>query len=177
MITQLVNVPSIVLWVPFNEGWGQFDAKSACEKILSLDASRPIDHASGWHDQKTGQIQSLHVYFKPYRFKPDRLGRAVVLSEFGGYNLRLEGHTFNSVDFGYKKFANEQALWNAYRNLYEQQILPAIPKGLAAAVYTQLTDVEDELNGILTYDRRIVKLPANELRQLNQRALNQSSEA
>jgi len=169
MITQLINVPSIVLWVPFNEGWGQFDAKKACESILALDASRPIDHASGWHDQKIGQIQSLHVYFKPYKFKPDRLNRAVILSEFGGYNLRLEGHTFNSVDFGYKKFANEQALWKAYRDLYEQQILPAIPKGLAATVYTQLTDVEDELNGILTYDRRVVKLPAGELRQLNKR--------
>ena len=171
MITQLVNVPSIVLWVPFNEGWGQFDAKAACQKILSLDNSRPIDHASGWHDQKIGQIQSLHVYFKPYKFKPDKLGRAVVLSEFGGYNLKLEGHTFNRVDFGYKKFVNEQALWNAYRELYEQQILPAIPKGLAATVYTQLTDVEDELNGILTYDRRVVKLPAEELKQLNARVM------
>ena len=177
MITQLINVPSIVLWVPFNEGWGQFDAKAACEKILSLDTSRPIDHASGWHDQKIGQIQSLHVYFRPYHFKPDRLNRAVVLSEFGGYNLRLEGHTFNSVDFGYKKFAHEQALWNAYRELYEQQILPAIPKGLAAAVYTQLTDVEDELNGILTYDRRVVKLPADGLKALNQRTINQIPEA
>ena len=177
MITQLINVPSIVLWVPFNEGWGQFDAKAACEKILSLDTSRPIDHASGWHDQKIGQIQSLHVYFKPYKFQPDKLNRAVVLSEFGGYNLRLEGHTFNSVDFGYKKFAHEQALWNAYRELYEQQILPAIPKGLAATVYTQLTDVEDELNGILTYDRRVIKLPADSLKALNQRTINQIPEA
>ena len=169
MITQLVNVPSIVLWVPFNEGWGQFDAQAACNLILSLDSSRPIDHASGWHDQKIGQIQSLHVYFKPYKFKPDKLGRAVVLSEFGGYNLRLEGHTFNSVDFGYKKFSSEQELWNAYRDLYMQQILPAISKGLAAAVYTQLTDVEDELNGILTYDRRVVKLPEDSLKKLNSR--------
>jgi len=171
MITQLVNVPSIVLWVPFNEGWGQFDAKLACEQILALDKSRPIDHASGWHDQKFGDLQSLHVYFKPYKFQPDKLGRAVVLSEFGGYNLRLEGHTFNSVDFGYKKFANQDELWNAYRALYERQILPAVPKGLAAAVYTQLTDVEDELNGVLTYDRRVVKLPAEELRKLNRRLM------
>ena len=169
LITQLYNVPSIVLWVPFNEGWGQFDAKKACDLILSLDTSRPIDHASGWHDQKFGDIQSLHVYFKPYKFKPDALGRAVVLSEFGGYNLKLEGHTFNSVDFGYKKFADANELWKAYLALYEQQILPAIPKGLAATVYTQLTDVEDELNGILTYDRRVLKLPAEELKALNTR--------
>ena len=174
MITQLVNVPSIVLWVPFNEGWGQFDARLACEKILALDASRPIDHASGWHDQKIGQIQSLHVYFRPYKFKPDKLGRAVVLSEFGGYNLRLEGHTFNDVDFGYKKFADEQALWKAYFDLYEHQIIPAVSKGLAATVYTQLTDVEDELNGVLTYDRRIVKLPVEQLQRLNRRLMSES---
>ncbi len=176
MITQLINVPSIVLWVPFNEGWGQFDAKRACDVILALDASRPIDHASGWHDQKIGQLKSLHVYFKPYHFKRDKLGRAVVLSEFGGYNLRLDGHTFNDIDFGYKKFVNEQELWKAYYDLYENQIAPAISKGLAAAVYTQLTDVEDELNGILTYDRRIIKLPEEQLQRLNRRLMAECPE-
>ena len=177
MITQLVNVPSIVLWVPFNEGWGQFDAQKACELILALDSSRPIDHASGWHDQYFGDIQSLHVYFKPYRFRPDKLGRAVVLSEFGGYNLKLEGHTFNSVDFGYKKFADADALWQAYSDLYMQQILPAVSQGLAASVYTQLTDVEDELNGLLTYDRRVIKLPAGKLKDLNRRLMSKCPKA
>ncbi|MBR5545514.1 MAG: glycoside hydrolase family 2 [Clostridia bacterium] len=174
MITQLRSVPSIVLWVPFNEGWGQFDAKAACEAILALDNSRPIDHASGWHDQKIGQIQSLHVYFRPYKFKKDKLDRAVVLSEFGGYNLRLEGHTFNNVDFGYKKFASQQDLWKAYYDLYENQIVPAVSKGLCATVYTQLTDVEDELNGVLTYDRRIVKLPYEQLKRLNKRLMGEN---
>lgn len=177
MITQLRSVPSIVLWVPFNEGWGQFDAKAACEAILALDNSRPIDHASGWHDQKIGQIQSLHVYFRPYKFKKDKLDRAVVLSEFGGYNLRLEGHTFNNVDFGYKKFASQQDLWKAYYDLYENQIVPAVSKGLCATVYTQLTDVEDELNGVLTYDRRIVKLPYEQLKRLNKRLMGENPEA
>ena len=163
--------------MPFNEGWGQFDARLACEKILALDDSRPIDHASGWHDQKIGQIQSLHVYFKPYKFKKDKLGRAVVLSEFGGYNLRLEGHTFNNVDFGYKKFASQQDLWKAYYDLYEHQIVPAVSKGLCAAVYTQLTDVEDELNGVMTYDRRIVKLPYEQLKRLNKRLMGENPEA
>ncbi len=176
MIIQLRNVPSIVLWVPFNEGWGQFDAKVACEKILALDASRPIDHASGWHDQKIGQIQSLHVYFKPYKFKKDKLDRAVVLSEFGGYNLRLEGHTFNNVDFGYKKFASEQELWKAYYDLYEHQIVPAVSRGLCATVYTQLTDVEDELNGVMTYDRRVIKLPYEQLKRLNKRLMGENPE-
>ena len=168
-VNQLKNVPSIVLWVPFNEGWGQFDAAKACQRIRELDPTRPIDHASGWHDQKIGEIQSLHVYFKPYKFKADKLGRAVVLSEFGGYNHRMEGHCFNEIDFGYKKFPTTEALWNAYRDLYEQQILPAVAQGLCATVYTQLTDVEDELNGILTYDRRELKLPKDGLCELNRR--------
>jgi len=168
-VSQLFNVPSIVLWVPFNEGWGQFDAENVCRRLVQLDPTRPIDHASGWHDQKIGKIKSLHVYFRPYRFRRDRLGRAVVLSEFGGYNLRLEGHCFNDTDYGYKKFENREALWQAYRNLYEQQILPAVPKGLCAAVYTQLTDVEEELNGVMTYDRREIKLPQEGLLQLNRR--------
>jgi len=169
MVHHLFNVPSIVLWVPFNEGWGQFDAKPVCETLAQMDPTRPIDHASGWHDQKIGQLKSLHVYFVPYRFKPDRLGRAVVLSEFGGYNLRLEGHCYNDTDFGYKKLPSREALWAAYEKLFEEQILPAIPKGLTATVYTQLTDVEDELNGILTYDRRVVKLDREKLIQLNAR--------
>jgi len=167
MILQLRNVPSIALWVPFNEGWGQFNAKTACQIIESLDKTRPIDHASGWHDQGIGDLQSLHVYFRPYQFKPDKRGRAVVLSEFGGYNLRLDGHCFNDVDFGYKRLPDQEALWQAYESLFREQILPAIPKGLAATVYTQLTDVEDELNGILTYDRAVIKLPKDRLAVLN----------
>ena len=128
-----------------------------------------------WHDQKLGDLQSLHVYFRPYRFRPDKLGRAVILSEFGGYNLRLEGHCWNNVNYGYKGFSDREALWQAYRKLMEEQILPAIPRGLCAAVYTQLTDVEDELNGIMTYDRRVVKLPEDPLRELNRRLLEAGS--
>ena len=176
MIRQLYHSPSVVLWVPFNEGWGQFDAKLVCERIRELDPTRPIDHASGWHDQHIGLIKSLHVYFRPYRFQEDKLGRAVVLSEFGGYNLRLDGHCFNCVDFGYKKFKNREALWTAYRALYENEIIPAVPKGLAATVYTQLSDVEDELNGILTYDRKELKLPKEGLLHLNRYVLQQSPE-
>ena len=167
MVRQLQNAPSIVLWVPFNEGWGQFDAARAYESVRLLDPTRPIDHASGWHDQKIGDIQSLHVYFKPYRFHKDKLGRAVALSEFGGYNLKVEGHCWNDADYGYKRLPDGATLWAAYQRLYREQVLPAIPKGLCAAVYTQLTDVEDEVNGIMTYDRKVVKLPESELRALN----------
>jgi hypothetical protein len=163
----LYNAVSVALWVPFNEGWGQFDAADAVRRIESLDRTRPVDHASGWHDQKIGEIQSLHVYFRPYRYRPDQLGRAVVLSEFGGYNYRVEGHCYNDRDYGYKRLSTPEALLGAYEKLYYDEILPAKEKGLCAAVYTQLTDVEDELNGLVTYDRKAVKLPAGKLRKIN----------
>lgn len=167
MIRHLYNAVSIAMWVPFNEGWGQFDAAEAVRRILEQDKTRTIDHASGWHDQKIGEIKSLHVYFKKYRFKPDSYGRAVVLSEFGGYNYRVDGHCFNERDFGYKRFETAEALLEAYKNLYENEILPAKEKGLCATVYTQLTDVEDELNGLITYDRRVVKMPAEQVHKIN----------
>ena len=159
MIRQLQNCPCIVLWVPFNEGWGQFDAKQITRLVRKLDPTRLIDHASGWHDQGVSDVRSLHVYFKPYRFKPDKKGRAVVLSEFGGYNLPVAGHTWNEKNFGYKGYQTPEALGEAVRKLYETQIIPARKAGLAADVYTQLSDVEDEVNGFVTYDRRVEKLP------------------
>ena len=145
--------------MPFNEGWGQFDAKNAVRLIRRLDPTRLIDHASGWHDQGVSDVKSLHVYFKPYRFKPDKKGRAVVLSEFGGYNLLVAGHTWNAKNFGYKGYQTPEALGEAVKTLYETQIVPACKSGLAADVYTQLSDVEDEVNGFVTYDRRVEKLP------------------
>ena len=158
MISALYNCPCIALWVPFNEGWGQFDAQKAVEMIESMDSTRTIDHASGWHDQFIGETKSWHVYFKPYRFKPDRLGRAVILTEFGGYNHRVEGHAFSQKDFGYKRYESVNSLSYAFRDLYTKEIGPAWKQGLAAAVYTQLSDVEDELNGLVTYDRKVVKI-------------------
>ena len=166
MVKQLINVPSLAMWVLFNEGWGQFDAAKAYEKLLSLDTTRTVDHASGWHDQKIGDIQSLHVYFTKYKFSPDKLGRAVILSEFGGYNYRVEGHSFSSRNFGYKHLKTPEELRNSLEALYKEQIFPAIEKGLAAAVYTQLSDVEDEVNGLITHDRAEIKLPAQEIRKI-----------
>ncbi|MBE5785643.1 MAG: glycoside hydrolase family 2 [Clostridiales bacterium] len=169
MVGLLYNTPSVAMWVPFNEGWGQFDAAEAVRRILAMDDSRTIDHASGWHDQGIGTVQSLHVYFRPYRFKADKFGRAVLLSEFGGYNCRIDGHSFNKKDYGYKKFETKEALLQAYRDLYEKEIIPAKEQGLAATVYTQLSDVEDELNGFLTYDRAVEKLPREAVRALNEK--------
>ena len=173
MIRHLYNAVSIAMWVPFNEGWGQFDAGDAVQRILKLDATRTIDHASGWHDQKIGDVKSLHVYFRKYRFKQDKLLRAVILSEFGGYNFRVNGHCFNEKDFGYKRFETTDALLEAYRNLYENEILPAKRQGLCATVYTQLTDVEDELNGLITYDRKVVKMPMEALKEINEKLNDQ----
>lgn len=165
-VNLLYNCPCIAMWVPFNEGWGQFDAARIAEKIERMDRTRTIDHASGWHDQKIGQIQSLHVYFKKYVFKPDRLRRAVVLSEFGGYNCRLSGHSYGKVDFGYKKLGSVSELESALKKLYSEQIKPAAERGLSAAVYTQLSDVEDEVNGLITYDRKVVKMPPEKLQKI-----------
>ena len=159
MIAQLYSCPCICTWVAFNEGWGQFDAKQITRLVRKLDPTRLIDHASGWHDQGVSDVRSLHVYFKPYRFRPDKKGRAVVLSEFGGYNLPVTGHTWNEKNFGYKGYQTPEALGEAVRKLYETQIIPARKAGLAADVYTQLSDVEDEVNGFVTYDRRVEKLP------------------
>lgn len=167
MVEHLYNCPCIAMWVPFNEGWGQFDAAEAVHRILQKDLTRPIDHASGWHDQGIGRVKSLHVYFRPYRYSSDRKGRAVVLSEFGGFNYELPGHSFAQERSVYKKFGTPEALFEKFRETYEQEILPAARQGLSACVYTQLTDVETELNGLLTYDRAVFKLPPDRLRVLN----------
>ena len=166
MVSALYNHPSIVLWVPFNEGWGQFDSLTAVQTIEEVDRTRTIDPASGWHDQGFGGVQSLHVYFRKYKFKPDKLGRAVLLSEFGGYTHRVHGHTRSSKSFGYKNCAAPHSLEFSLQELYDEQIRPAKAQGLAASVYTQLSDVETELNGLITYDRRKVKLPVETLRKI-----------
>ncbi|MCQ1951548.1 glycoside hydrolase family 2 [Arthrobacter sp. zg-Y859] len=165
----LGNSPSIVVWVPFNEGWGQFDANAVAELMRRLDPTRTIDHASGWHDQGGGDLKSVHFYFVPFRLQKSWLAgsRAVVLSEYGGYSLRIPGHTFNDKEFGYRRFRSRRALARAYERLHRRQIEPAVAGGLAATVYTQLTDVEDEVNGLLTYDRRVVKLDAQLVRRIN----------
>jgi len=161
MIDHLANSVSIAMWVPFNEGWGQFDANKAVDFIRERDTSRTIDHASGWHDQGGGDCVSPHIYFtklkapSPQKWKD----RAFVLSEFGGYSHAVEGHVWNPGKvFGYRKFKTLEALQAAYARLFAKQVQPLIDKGLSAAVYTQVSDVEDEVNGVMTYDREIIKV-------------------
>ncbi|MBQ9323442.1 MAG: glycoside hydrolase family 2 [Clostridia bacterium] len=169
----LYNCPSIVMWVPFNEGWGQFDALEAVERIRALDGTRTIDHASGWHDQGGGDVYSRHVYFRRFRYKKDRGGRAAVLSEFGGYACGIEGHRWSKKDFGYRMFSGEKELTAGIVKLYDREIRPAKAQGLAAAVYTQVSDVEEEINGLLTYDRKELKVEPDRIIAMNRRLMGE----
>jgi beta-galactosidase/beta-glucuronidase len=167
MIDLLYNAACIAAWVPFNESWGQFEAKKIAEWIKSHDGTRLVDHASGWFDQGGGDFQSKHIYVKKLkRPRPDK--RAFVISEFGGYSLKVPGHLWDEDEkFGYRFYDSPEALLDAYAALLENDLLPLIRKGLAAAVYTQTTDVETEINGYLSYDRKVEKMDAGRLRELH----------
>ena len=158
MIDARRNHPSIVMWVPFNEGWGQHETEKYVAWIKQKDPSRLVNNASGWTDKNVGDVSDVHSY--PYPIRPpleDR--RAAVLGEFGGLGLPLEGHTWLGKDnWGYRTYKTTEELGQAYRDLmYQLRIL--VGEGLSAAIYTQTTDVEIEVNGMLTYDRAVVKLP------------------
>ena len=156
LIDQLYNIPCIGLWVLFNEGWGQFDSLRLTEKIHLADPGRLVDHASGWFDQGGGDLQSLHNYFFKLRIKPEKR-RATVLSEFGGYSLRQEGHSACLTQYGYGIYTDKRLLNKAYKKL-DKEVEELIPEGLCASVYTQLSDVEEEVNGVFTFDREVRKI-------------------
>ena len=159
MISSLYNTTSIAIWGPFNEGWGQFDAAQIADWTKELDPTRLVDHASGWFDQGAGDFKSDHVYYKPLPEPSIDPTRGYALSEFGGYSLNIPKHAWNpDKDFGYKKFNSKDALTQGYLDLLENQLVPWIKAGLSAAVYTQTTDVETEVNGFLTYDRKVIKM-------------------
>jgi hypothetical protein len=164
----LHNVVSIAVWVPFNEGWGQFDAVRISQTLKKMDATRLIDHASGWHDQGGGDFISRHIYYKKYRLRRDKKNRIQVLSEFGGYSCPSEGHMASDVLFGYRMYKDADELTTAFEKLYREEVFPAVKKGLAATVYTQVSDVEDEINGIFTYDREVTKLHAGVVQRINE---------
>ena len=169
-IAFLKNHPSIVVWVPFNEGWGQFDAAQTAEYVKQLDPDRLVDHASGWYDQKGGDIVSLHYYFLSLHFRPEKK-RALALTEFGGYSHSVKGHSSCSKEYGYKKFKNSESLTQGYRTLLEETVLPAVEKGIGATIYTQVSDIEEETNGFYTYDRKVLKMDGDTVRQLNRRLM------
>lgn len=167
MIDCLYNYTSICCWVPFNEAWGQFDAKRIGEWTKKKDPSRFCDHASGWYDQKGPDFRSIHKYIMPV-ILPKYDNRPIVLSEYGGYSCKLEGHVWNwEKSFGYQMYADKDKLTEAYRKLHEKQIIPNIKNGLSATVYTQVSDVEFEVNGMLTYDREVMKLHEDVVKEIN----------
>lgn len=156
-VHQLWNFPCICYWTIFNEGWGQFDSDQIYEHLRKLDDSRFIDTTSGWFRREKSDVDSRHVYFKKVRLSAG--DKPLVLSEFGGYSYKIAGHCFNTdKTYGYGKFTDPTVYAAAVEKLYRQQVLPAVKKGLCAAIYTQVSDVEDETNGLLTYDRKICKL-------------------
>ena len=168
MVDHLHNAVSIAIWVSFNESWGQFNAVKTAKWLKDYDPTRLVDHASGWFDRGGGDFKSEHIYFtKLKRFgKPD--GRAFVLSEFGGYSLKVNGHVWDEErKFGYRFYDTPQELTWAYAKLLEEDVKPLIRQGLSAAIYTETTDVEIEINGYLTYDRKVEKMDANLLRQIH----------
>ena len=170
MIENLQNCVSICCWVPFNEGWGQFDAKEIGLKVKELDPTRFVDHASGWHDQKGPDFKSVHKYILPVHAPTKRrtAGRPFVLSEYGGYSWNIKDHVWNHArSFGYIMFPNSAALSKAYAKLHKKQIIPLIKKGLCATVYTQVSDVEFEVNGIYSYDREVLKLDRETVIEVN----------
>lgn len=164
----LYNSPSIVLWTIFNEGWGQFDSKQIYEDLSKLDNTRLYDHASGWHDQKVSDVKSLHVYFKRVKMPKEKAtgNRAIILSEFGGYLLPVGNH-MQKGKRTYRSFSSYETWLNEYKKSIELDVIKNIPHGLAAIIYTQLSDVEDELNGFVTFDREVIKVKINDIKKIN----------
>ncbi|MFM9965974.1 MAG: glycoside hydrolase family 2 protein [Planctomycetaceae bacterium] len=162
IITDFGNHPSIVMWVPFNEGWGQFDTARMVDFTKKLDPTRLVNNASGWTDRGVGDVFDVHIYPGP-GMAPLSSTRASVLGEFGGLGLPLDGHTWQGKDnWGYRSFTNKADLQKAYLGIIGG-LRPLIGKGLTSAVYTQTTDVEIEVNGLMTYDREVLKFDAETL--------------
>jgi hypothetical protein len=158
MVEGLFNHPSIVVWVVFNEGWGQYDTERIVDYTRSLDASRLIDNASGWHDHHVGDLADMHTYPGPGSPKPEER-RAAVLGEFGGLGLPVEGHLWTKDSWGYVNMGSPAALTLKYQRLLQKAHELKARSGLSALVYTQITDVEMEINGLMTYDRAVSKMP------------------
>ncbi|UZR97823.1 glycoside hydrolase family 2 protein [Chondrinema litorale] len=165
----LYNFPSIVVWVPFNEAWGQFKTKEIVEWTAKLDPTRLVNEASGGNFHYSGDIIDLHNYPDPAMPDAKIFGgkQVVVLGEFGGLGLPLEGHIWQEKDnWGYRTFKTKDELKNRYAKLMEE-LAKLVPMGLSAAVYTQTTDVEGEVNGLMSYDRKVIKMPENFLKDLH----------
>ena len=156
-VRQLKNHPSICYWTIFNEGWGQFNSTAVYHRLKALDSSRFIDTTSGWFRGSESDVESLHIYFGFWhRLRPSE--KPIVLSEFGGFTYSVENHIFNpDKSYGYGTCQDSAQLDQRLRDIYLQRVIPAVKQGLCGSIYTQVSDVEDEINGIVTYDRKVVK--------------------
>ena len=164
----LRGFPCIVAWVPFNEGWGQFESRRVASHIAALDPSRIVDAVSGWYDRGAGQVASRHDYSRKPRLPSARRGRVAAISEFGGLTLRIAEHSVEDErQFGYRRVRDGAELASRYEELVAGRLAALAGKGLAASVYTQITDVEIERNGLLTYDRRLQKADPGRIRAAN----------
>jgi len=166
IIESLQFFPCIVMWVPFNEGWGQYDTERIAAWTKSLDPTRLVNNASGWVDKKCGEVVDMHDYTGPGMF-PAEEQRASVLGEYGGLGMPVKGHSWQqNGNWGYANLESQKALFENYAHL-NQGLNRLIGKGLSAAIYTQMTDVEGEVNGLMTYDREVVKMPLEKLASSN----------
>ncbi|MBQ6851345.1 MAG: glycoside hydrolase family 2 [Oscillospiraceae bacterium] len=157
LVDLLYNHPSVVYYTIFNEGWGQYDADRIYRELKDYDPTRVWDATSGWFIEKESDVDSHHIYFRRIKLKARR-ERPLILSEFGGYSWKVENHSFNlDEEYGYKKFKSGEELTKGLCEMYYKDIVPAISKGLNAAILTQVSDVEDETNGLATYDRQVIK--------------------
>ena len=165
VLKQLYNHPSVVYYTIFNEGWGQYDADRLYREMKAADPSRIFDATSGWFQEKESDVDSRHVYFKPIKLNVG--ARPLVLSEFGGYSCKIEGHSFNlDKTYGYRYFKKSEEFEDALERLYLDEVVPSIKNGLCAAVLTQVSDVEDETNGLVTYDRKVVKVSEEKMKAI-----------
>ena len=162
-VKQLQNHPCICYWTVFNEAWGQFDSDNVFTQFKTLDDTRFVDSTSGWFRREKSDVDSRHVYFRKVKLRGDGV-KPLVLSEFGGKTYKAENHVFNpDKSYGYGGCKTREELNEAVVKLYMDEILPSVKEGLCAAIYTQVSDVEDEINGLLTYDRKVEKLDAEKM--------------
>ena len=167
-VGQLGSHPCICLWTIFNEGWGQFCADDVFDRLKKLDDTRFIDSTSGWFHQQKSDVDSLHIYFR--KLHPGKGQKPLLLSEIGGWCWKVPEHSFNQEKtYGYRQYKDRAVFVKDLRGLYLDQVLPLIPKGLCGTIYTQVSDVEDETNGLLTYDRRVAKVLPEELADIGLR--------
>lgn len=170
MIETKYNHPSIIMWVPFNEGWGQFETGRITQLISGYDPTRLVNSASGWTDRGTGDIDDIHHYPDPV-VQPAEEKRAIVLGEFGGLGFPVQNHTWEQKNWGYRNMEDTLQLLARYESYYDQIHSFVKENGLSATIYTQTTDVETETNGLMTYDRKINKMGVENVFKANQRVI------